>query len=57
MSIYIPETVMAMLADYFNYIDSFVTFKQWYFGHYHEDITSSDDKYVLCYHNFYPLKD
>lgn len=48
---------MAMLADYFNYIDSFVTFKQWYFGHYHEDITSSDDKYVLCYHNFYPLKD
>lgn len=45
------------LTDYFNYIDSFVDFKQWYFGHYHEDSTSSDDKYVLCYHNFYPLKD
>ena len=45
------------LTDYFNYIEKFVDFKQWYFGHYHEDITCSDNKHILCYHNFYQLEE
>lgn len=40
------------LTDFFNYIDNFVEFKHWYFGHYHQDCTMSDDKHTVVYYKF-----
>lgn len=39
------------LTDFFNYVERFVTFDKWYFGHYHRDI-EIDDKHTLLYIGF-----
>lgn len=40
------------LTDFFNYIDVFVDFKHWYFGHYHQDCVMSDEKHTVVYRKF-----
>lgn len=40
------------LTDFFNYIDAFVEFKHWYFGHYHQDCVISDEKHTVVYQKF-----
>lgn len=40
------------LTDFFNYIDAFVDFKHWYFGHYHQDCMMSDGKHTVVYQKF-----
>lgn len=40
------------LTDFFNYIDAFVDFKHWYFGHYHQDCELSDRKHTIVYKEF-----
>lgn len=40
------------LTDFFNYIDAFVEFKHWYFGHYHQDCMMSDEKHTVVYQKF-----
>lgn len=40
------------LTDFFNYIDAFVEFKHWYFGHYHQDCVMSDEKHTVVYRKF-----
>ena len=39
------------LTDFFNYVEQFVTFDKWYFGHYHRDI-ELDNKHTLLYMGF-----
>lgn len=39
------------LADFFNYIDTSVDFKNWYFGHYHQDCEVSE-KHTVVYRKF-----
>ena len=43
------------LTDFFNYVDNFVDFKHWYFGHYHNDATMYDGKHTLTYKKFYKV--
>ena len=43
-----------ILTDFFNYIDKFVDFKHWYFGHYHFD-SNIDKKHSCLYYNVVPL--
>lgn len=40
------------LTDFFNYIDAFVEFKHWYFGHYHQDCVMSDERHTVIYQKF-----
>lgn len=40
------------LTDFFNYIERFVEFNHWYFGHYHQDCTMSDNKHTIVYKGF-----
>lgn len=40
------------LTDFFNYIDAFVDFKHWYFGHYHQDCIMSDERHTVVYQKF-----
>lgn len=40
------------LTDFFNYIDAFVEFKHWYFGHYHQDCVMSDERHTVVYQKF-----
>ena len=40
------------LTDFFNYIERFVEFNHWYFGHYHQDCTMPDNKHTIVYHRF-----
>lgn len=40
------------LTGFFNYIDAFVDFKHWYFGHYHQDCVMSDEKHTVVYQKF-----
>lgn len=40
------------LTDFFNYIDAFVDFKHWYFGHYHQDCIMSDEGHTVVYQKF-----
>ena len=40
------------LTDFFNYIERFVEFNHWYFGHYHQDCTMYDNKHTITYHRF-----
>lgn len=44
------------LTDFFNYIERFVEFNHWYFGHYHQDCTMSDNKHTIVYHRFYKVE-
>ena len=44
------------LTDFFNYIDAFVDFKHWYFGHYHQDCMISDEKHTVVYKEFRKVK-
>lgn len=39
------------LTDFFNYVDRNVKFKQWYFGHYHDNV-QIDSKHTLLYEAF-----
>lgn len=44
------------LTDFFNYIERFVEFNHWYFGHYHQDATMYDNKHTVVYNKFYKVK-
>ena len=44
------------LTDFFNYVERFVRFKHWYFGHYHQDATMYDNKHTVAYRKFYKVK-
>lgn len=43
------------LTDFFNYVDRFVEFKHWYFGHYHQDADMYDGKHTVVYNKFVKL--
>lgn len=43
-----------ILTNYFDKLEDTIIYKEWYFGHYHEDI-KIDDKHILCYKNLIPL--
>lgn len=43
-----PEYRKDDLTDFFNIIENEVTFKQWFFGHYHEDI-NVDNQHTCIY--------
>lgn len=38
-----------------NYVNKFVTFKQWFMGHYHFDCSTADHKYNLIYYDILEL--
>lgn len=42
------------LTDFFNYVEKFVDFQHWYFGHYHQDFTI-DDKHTMLYYRIVPI--
>ena len=44
------------LTDYFEELEECVTYKRWYFGHYHSDVRI-DDKHTLLYRTILPLED
>ena len=39
-----------ILTDYFDKIEEIVSFKHWYFGHYHQD-RILDNKHTIMYHD------
>ena len=45
------------LTDFFNYIERFVDFKRWYFGHNHQDVTMYDEKHTIVYKRVIDLEE
>lgn len=43
------------LTDFFNYVDRFVEFKHWYFGHYHQDADMYDGRHTVVHNKFIKL--
>lgn len=43
--------IIDQLVKYFNFINKQVSFKHWYFGHFHKDITSQKLKMTCIYNN------
>lgn len=39
------------LNRYFDYLETKVNYKHWYFGHYHEEETFHDKKHTVLYNN------
>ena len=45
-----------ILTNYFDMLEDKLSFKRWYFGHYHDDF-DVDDKHTLLYEDIVPLSE